>query len=453
MSGGHGEIEGLPKCPVCDRALPFLCPSTDFGISFRVKPTIKDAIDHHCNKYEHEPLWNCLPTLALKPMNLEIGRREKVTSGCVQTFLDYTLRQAARAIPLPTHLGTWITEWTFAKCVLLSRLSFARERTSDPTSFMKDWTDMVAAGKSNDAKRAWIRQTASKYLQQLIENVMSIDLATTEEWEWAPSSRRRNTFQLFFLQGNHRECGLLKTSLFPALPDVAAAEPKTAGDIGDGESDHGEGDQDKGGDKNPFPDEDGEGDQDKGDDEIPFPDEDGKSDQDKGEEEKPLPDEAILRAEGVIPFYLPDEKAESLRAGDVIEFYDPTFGCAGNPSAKRSAVVISIDPTKSMALDVHPHQVLLNSHPIKRVKTMREGKLCDDPSYYREIYRFTLEPGNLDVDPADLYRQQAESHSAQIDSILAKSRAELESKGISGEWLRDFKPSRKRGQNDGSDHF
>ena len=246
MSGGHGKIEGFAMCPVCERELP-LCDSTDFGISFRVNSTIKDAIDQHCKTHEHEPLWNFLPTLALKPTNWGNRRREKVTSGDVRTFIDYTLRKAGRAIPLPTAFGTWLDDWRFTKYVLLSRLSFAREQTSDPSSFMKDWTNVVAGGNSNGDKRAWIRRVAKNYLQQLIENVMTSNLASGEKWAMASIHRRRNLFQLFFLQGNHRECGLLRSSLFPDLPDencvVAAAETKTE-DIGDDESD----------DAKPFPD-------------------------------------------------------------------------------------------------------------------------------------------------------------------------------------------------------
>jgi hypothetical protein len=445
--GGHREIQGSVKCPICDRALPFLCASTDFGKSIRVNSTIRDAIDQHCNTYGHEPLWNCLPMLALKPMNWENRRREKVTSGCVETFLDYTLRNAARAIPLPAALGTWITDWTFTKCVLLARLNFARERTSDPFSFMKDWTNVSAAGKSNDAKRAWIRRSAKEYIQQLIENVISLDVASGEKWEMASISRRRNMFQLFFLQGNHRGCGLLKTSLFPALPDVAATEPKPAEAI----SDHGKGDQHEGDNEKLFPDE-----------EILFPvlpdvaatepktaeaiSDHGKGDQHEGDNEKLFPDEEVLCAGGDQDARN-DENPNSddvLRAGDVIDFYTP-IGRAGDPASKRTAIITSIDPGKSggCMLDLYPHQILLNSHLIRRKQTLRDGKLCDHPSYYHPIEYFTLEQGDIGIDATTLYSQHIANIGAQVGKIIDNSRDRLEEMGFGGQWLRDFKPTRK----------
>jgi hypothetical protein len=60
-----------------------------------------------------------------------------------------------------------------------------------------------------------------------------------------------------------------------------------------------------------------------------------------------------------------------------------------------------------------------------------------------EIRHFTLKQGDIGIDATTLYRQYAANIGAQVGKIISNSQDRLEEKGIPGEWLCDFKPTRK----------
>ena len=92
----------------------------------------------------------------------------------------------------------------------------------------------------------WIRQEAGNYLQSLIDNIISLD-ADVRDLKWACMSsipRKRNLFQLFFLNGkDHRTCGIVPASHVPPLPKYSNRKTHVfpSDDIGEGGGlEHGE---------------------------------------------------------------------------------------------------------------------------------------------------------------------------------------------------------------------
>jgi hypothetical protein len=159
---------------------------------------------------------------------------------------------------------------------------------------------------------------------------MALDSSPDSAWEVSkPGAHRYNVFQLFFVNGNHRECGLLNTTALPPLPEDIGNDESTmdsnaaADDLGDDESDQDESDVDMNlGAAMESAEASSEcshsaGDRDQG---------QSKSDAHEIVDDNDGMEEALIGP------------------GDVIEYYDP-LGFAENPIYLRTAVVTAIDPS------------------------------------------------------------------------------------------------------------
>jgi hypothetical protein len=86
----------------------------------------------------------------------------------------------------------------------------------------------------------------------------------------------------------------------------------------------------------------------------------------------------------------PGKKKETLRNGDVIEYYDP-IGVAGKPEWLRHATIVGIDPKqKNLPLNLDNGQSIDRDHPIKRIQIRHRGKIQDYSGTFKAVRHYAL---------------------------------------------------------------
>ena len=95
-------------------------------------------------------------------------------------------------------------------------------------------------------------------------------------------------------------------------------------------------------------------------------------------------------------FQSPDakKKKDTLRAGDVIEYYHPV-GVCGNKEWFRTTTIVGIEARREdIPLNLQNGDSLDRDHRIKRIKRMYRGKLIDDENgSYRSLEYYRLQSG------------------------------------------------------------
>ena len=113
---------------------------------------------------------------------------------------------------------------------------------------------------------------------------------------------------------------------------------------------------------------------------------------------------------------------ESIRVGDVIEYYSPIM-VAGDPRGLRQATVLAIDPKNEIPLVLDNVECIPDDTNVKRIKIKSDGELVDHPGIFRPISRFKLvKAGRATM--ADAMKKQ----SSRFGDIMRNNMKKLKSK-------------------------
>jgi hypothetical protein len=140
---------------------------------------------------------------------------------------------------------------------------------------------------------------------------------------------------------------------------------------------------------------------------------------------------------------LSEKRSEPLRPGDVIQYCSPIF-CAGDPRGRRTAIVISTDPSsRDCMISLDNCEALPNEHLIKRVKVYEQNRQYDHAGYFRPVQQFVMKKRCLGVDFKQILQLKGERFGKIIDSNITKFNTSMKEKGLPMDFVQSFKSTRQ----------
>lgn len=122
-------------------------------------------------------------------------------------------------------------------------------------------------------------------------------------------------------------------------------------------------------------------------------------------------------------------KTETLRPGDVIEFYH-IMAVHGRKEDLRQAKIVSVDPKKISVLIMDNGDCLPKDHQIKRVKKIHRGKLIDcDNANFQSVDYFRLSKATLkDVDENKILHKAYAKGARRVGEIIKRNMTNFQEK-------------------------
>ena len=122
-------------------------------------------------------------------------------------------------------------------------------------------------------------------------------------------------------------------------------------------------------------------------------------------------------------------KTETLRPGDVIEFYH-MMAVHGRKEALCEAKIISVDPRKAAVLALETGDFLLKDHQIRRIKKIHRGKLIDcNKANFQPIANFRLSKATLKgIDENKIYTAAYAKEAERVGEIVNRNMRKFQEK-------------------------
>ena len=122
-------------------------------------------------------------------------------------------------------------------------------------------------------------------------------------------------------------------------------------------------------------------------------------------------------------------KTETLRPGDVLEFYH-IMAVHGRKEDLRRAKIISVDPKEVSVLIMDNGDCLPKDHQIKRIKMIHRGKLVDcDNANFQSVDYFRLSKAKLkDVDAKKIHGAAIAKEASRVCEIIKRNMTPLQEK-------------------------